>query len=110
MAYLFVTRYRSLNGDGLSPLGVPSSQMESLIDASQTFPVVEISTSKPMPRSVVIEEDINGQKVPIVSCEMRSVTLSAISFKQLRCRSNNFLRYSSENDPKRSTANSDEND
>ncbi|XP_028967472.1 uncharacterized protein C1orf198 homolog [Galendromus occidentalis] len=69
-------KYRSLDSDALSPLGVPSSQMESLIDASQAFPVVEISTSKPMPRSVVIEEEINGRKVPITWRDEHSVPFS----------------------------------
>lgn len=80
-------RYRSLAGDSgadsgsISWSGGPLGPLTSFVDPSQTFPVVEISTGPPLPsvaigeafaadtrgRSIVIEEDINGHKVPIVS-------------------------------------------
>ncbi|OQR79772.1 hypothetical protein BIW11_05501 [Tropilaelaps mercedesae] len=77
-------KYRSLSGNvgtgkgSLSWTGGPLGPLASFVDASQSFPLVEISTGSPLPsvafghtlasdtrgRGIVIEEDINGQKVP----------------------------------------------
>ncbi|XP_022666627.1 uncharacterized protein LOC111252656 isoform X2 [Varroa destructor] len=79
-------KYRSLTGDSdtdtgsLAWSGSPLGPLTSFVDPSQTFPLIEINTGPPLAsvvtvgdtlapdtrgRSIVMEEDINGQKVPI---------------------------------------------